>query len=315
VVEIAFPGGAEAIRRRPRLGYALTISAATLFALNGAVSKLGLEASEMGAMRWAEVRATGAFAGLALVIALAAPARLRPGRHELAALVLYGLFGFAIVQWLYFIAIDRLPLGIALLLEFTAPVLIALWARFVWHEQIRKRVWAALALVVLGLVLVAQVWHGGTLDSAGVLAGLLAAVALAFFYLQGERLAGRRDPLSVVCLALGAASLFWAIVQPWWSFPFDTLTVDAALPGGVLDTAPVWVLVLWTVVLGTIVPFALSIAALRHLPATTVGVVATFEPVAGAVVAWAWLGESLIAVQILGGLVVLAGIVLAETSR
>ena len=72
---------------------------------------------------------------------------------------------------------------------------------------------------------------------------------------------------------------------------------------------------MWTVVLGTIAPFVLSIGALQHLPATTVTIVATFEPVAAAVVAWAWLGETLDAVQIAGGAVVLAGILLAETSR
>ena len=63
------------------------------------------------------------------------------------------------------------------------------------------------------------------------------------------------------------------------------------------------------------VPFALSIGALRHLPATTVGIIATFEPVAASVVAWVWLGESLDAAQLAGGAVVLAGIVLAQTSR
>jgi drug/metabolite transporter (DMT)-like permease len=82
-----------------------------------------------------------------------------------------------------------------------------------------------------------------------------------------------------------------------------------------LTTVPVGALALWGIVLGTIVPFSLSIAALKHLPATTVGIVATFEPVAAAIVAWAWLGEALVAVQIAGGVVVLVGIVLAETSR
>lgn len=315
MVEIAFPVGRPAHRRRPRLGYVMTVTAATLFAVNGAVSKVALGASEMGTLRWTELRSTGAFLGLGIGIAILARGRLRVGRAELASLALYGLFGFSLVQWLYFVAINRLPIGIGLLFEFTAPVLIALWARFVWREAVRRRVWASLALVVWGLVLVAQVWRGATLDGLGVAAGLLAAVALAFFYLQGERLAGRRDPLSLVCVALGFASLFWAVVQPWWSFPFASLTVDASLPGDLLGAAPVWLLALWTVVLGTIVPFVLSVGALRHLPATTVGIVATFEPVAAAVVAWAWLGESLVAVQILGGLVVLVGIVLAETSR
>ena len=69
------------------------------------------------------------------------------------------------------------------------------------------------------------------------------------------------------------------------------------------------------IVLGTIVPFALIVSALRHLPATRVGIVAMLEPVAAAVVAWAWLGESLNAAQLAGGAVVLAGIVLAQTAR
>ena len=72
---------------------------------------------------------------------------------------------------------------------------------------------------------------------------------------------------------------------------------------------------MWLVVLGTILPFALSIGALRHLPATTVGIVATSEPVAASLVAWLWLGESLDTSQLVGGLTVLAGIVLAETAR
>jgi len=315
MVEIALPPGVPARRRRPRLGYAMTLLAATLFAVNGAVSKLALNASAMGTLRWTELRSAGAFLGLAAGLVLFAPSRLRiGGGRELARLAFYGAVGFALVQWLYFVAIDRLPIGIGLLFEFTAPVLIALWARFAWHEPVRRRVWPALALVLGGLALVAQVWDGLTLDGVGVTAGCTAAFALAFYYLMGERLVGARDPASIVCLGLGFATGVWAILLPWWSFPFDRLRVDADLPG-VLGVAPVWTLAAWTILLGTIAPFVLSIGALRHLPATTVGIVATFEPVAAAVVAWAWLGESLVAAQILGGVVVLTGIVLAETSR
>lgn len=301
-------------RRKPGIGYAMTLTAATLFAINGSVSKLAIEGSEIGTLRWTELRSSGAFAGLALALLVLAPGRLRVGRSELPALAFYGIVGFALVQWLYFVTITRLPIGIGLLLEFTAPVLVALWARFVWHEQVRPRVWAALTLVVAGLVLVAQVWRGTTLDTLGVIAGLTAAFALAVFYLQGERLVTTRDPISIVCIALGFTTLFWAIAQPWWSFPFEELSTPVELP--VADLAvPMWLLAAWTIVLGTIAPFTLSVGALQHLPATTVGIVATFEPVAAAVIAWAWLGETLVAVQILGGLVVLLGIVLAETSR
>jgi len=293
----------------------MTIVAATMFAFNGAVAKIGLDASHIGTLRWTELRSTGGFLGLALVLALVAPNRLRIGsRRELGRLAFYGIVGFALVQWLYFVAIDRLPIGIGLLFEFTAPVLIALWARFAWHEPVRRRVWPALGLVVGGLALVAQVWAGLSLDRVGVAAGLLAAVALAVYYLMGERLVGRRDPISVVCFGLGFASLAWAILLPWWAFPTDAMRISVELPHG-LFTVPVGALALWGIVFGTIVPFSLSIAALKHLPATTVGIVATFEPVAAAVIAWVWLGQALDAVQVVGGVVVLVGILLAETSR
>jgi drug/metabolite transporter (DMT)-like permease len=308
--------GAEQRDRRALLGYAMTLSAATLFAVNGSVSKLALDTSDMGTLRWTELRSTGAFLGLLAGLALLAPRRLRAGRREALRLAAYGVVGFAFVQWLYFVAIFRLPIGIGLLLEFTAPVLVALWVRFAWRERVRERVWLALALVLAGLALVAQAWHGLTLDGVGVTAGLVAAIALAVYYLAGERLVERRDPLSLVCLAIGAASIFWAVVQPWWSFPFGSLSAEADLPGFLSGVGlPVWALALWTIALGTIAPFVLSIGALRHLPATTVTIVATFEPVAASAVAWVWLGETLVAVQILGGAVVLAGILLAETSR
>lgn len=315
MTEIALPRPDSAPDRRRRLGYAMTLTAATLFAVNGAVSKVILDTG-ISSLRLSELRATCGAAGLALGLAFLSPSRLRLTRADLPFLVFYGVCGFALVQWLYFVAIHRLPIGIGLLLEFTAPVLVALWAFYVWKEPVRRRVWAALALSLAGLVLVAEVWSGFSLDGIGVAAGLVDAVALAIYFLLGERGVGRRDPTSLVCYALLAAAAFWAIVQPWWSFPFSELGGSTSLHGHLAGTTvPVWLLYLWLVVLGTIVPFALSIGSLRHLPATTVGIVATFEPVAASVIAWVWLSESLDAAQLLGGLVVLAGIVLAETSR
>ena len=78
---------------------------------------------------------------------------------------------------------------------------------------------------------------------------------------------------------------------------------------------PLWVLVAWIVVLGAMVPFGLSIAALRHLPPTAAGIVATAEPVFASIVAWLWLEQFLTGWQVAGGVVVLTGIVLAQTAR
>ena len=308
--------GATQRDRRAALGYTMTLAAAMLFSVNGSVSKLALEASGMGTLRWTELRSTGAFVGLLVGLLVLAPRRLYVDRREALSLLVYGVVGFVLVQWLYFVAIFRLPIGIGLLLEFTAPVLVVLWARFVWREPVRARVWPALGLVLVGLALVAEVWAGLTLDEIGVAAGLLAAVALAIYYLAGERLVTRRDPYSLVCLAIGAAAGFWAIVQPWWSFPFGTPGRDVSLLGNLASVdLPVWALMLWMVVVGTIVPFILIVGALRHVRATRVALLAMIEPVVASVVAFAWLDETLGALQLVGGAIVLAGISLAQTSR
>jgi drug/metabolite transporter (DMT)-like permease len=316
VSELALPPQEQAPRRRPRVGVVMTLVAASLWAVNGAVSKVILVSTDISSLRLTELRATGTFAGLALGLLLVAPDRLRFTRRDIPFLAFYGICGFAFVQWLYFVSIQYLPIGVALLIEFTGPVLVALWVRLVWHERVRRRVWGALALALCGLAMVAQVWQGFVLDTLGVAAATGAAVALAIYLIVSEKGVVHRDPFSLLCLAMLFASLFWAVVQPWWSFPFHELEGDTSLLGNLADVSvPVWVLCVWLVLLGTIAPYTLSIASLRHLPAVTVGVIAMFEPVAASVVAWFWLDETLAVSQLLGGAIVLVGIVLAETSR
>lgn len=303
--------------RSPRAGYAMALAAAALFAVNGTVSKTALEAGGLEPPRLTALRCLGAFAGLALVLLLTRPQTLRLRPREIPFLAAYGVAGVAMTQWLYFVAIERLPVGVALLFEFTAPVLVALWAWFVLHEPVRRRLWASLTLSLAGLALVARVWDGGGgLDGLGVLAGLGAAVALATYFLMGERGVTSRDPISLTCWSVFFGAVFWSVAQPWWRFDPGTLSPAVSLGGPLDDVAvPVWALLVWIVVLGTIVPFSLSVGALTHLPATVVGIAAMAEPVLAAAVAWVWLGETLTPVQLVGGAVVIAGIALAQTAR
>ena len=214
-----------------------------LFAVNGTVSKVALTGSELTAVDYTQLRTTFAFLGLALGLLVLARDKLRFTRRDLPFLAFYGIFSFALVQWLYFVAIERLPIGIALLIQFSGVVLVALWARLVWHVDVRPRVWAALALTLVGLALVSEFWLGWTLDTVGVVACVGAAITLATYLLAGERAVEQRDPLGVLCLSLLFASLLWAVVQPWWKFPTDELAVETSLQGN-LDhlSAPVWAL-------------------------------------------------------------------------
>ncbi|SHN87248.1 Threonine/homoserine efflux transporter RhtA [Geodermatophilus obscurus] len=299
---------------RPPLGHALTVAAAGLFAVNGTVSTLALQAG-VPAPWLTALRCGGAAVVLLAVLAVVAPGRLRVSWREVPFLAAFGVVGIALTQYLYYVAIGRLPVGIALVFEMTAPVLIALYVWLVRGERVRRRLWAALGLSLSGLVLVAEVWRGGgSLDAGGVAAAFGAALCLATYYLMGERGTRTRDPVALTCWTFVAAGLFWAVAAPFW--PFDPAVLGAPVPVSLGSLqVPLWVLVGWIVVLGAVLPFWLSLAALRHLPPTTAGLVATVEPVLASVVAWLWVEQVLSGWQVLGGVVVLVGIGLAQTAR
>jgi drug/metabolite transporter (DMT)-like permease len=283
---------------RPAVGVAAAGAAALLFGINGTVSKLALEAG-LTSSRLVQLRSLGAALCLMVAVSLTRPGSLRADRRELAFLVVAGIVGIGLVQWLYFVAIARLPVGIALLLEYLAPVLVAVWVRFVRGEPVRSRIWGALAMCLVGLAVVAQVWSGLTLDGLGVLAGLGAAASLAAYYLTGEHGLGRRD-----------------LLQPPWSTDWGQLGGAVALPGPFEGAeAPLWSLVASIIVLGTVVPYALILVALRNLGSTRTGLLGMAEPVTSGLVAWVVLSESLTPVQLAGAALVIAGIAAAETAR
>jgi drug/metabolite transporter (DMT)-like permease len=150
-----------------------------------------------------------------------------------------------------------------------------------------------------------------------VAACLVTAVAYAAYVLMAERaLREGRDQFSLLAWGFTFSALFWAVVQPWWSFPWDSVDGSVSLLGRLEDVdAQVWLLLGYLIVLGTIVPFLLMVTALHSIPATRVTVIAMLEPALAAVVAYAWLGEELTATQIAGCLLVLAGVGIAQTAR
>jgi drug/metabolite transporter (DMT)-like permease len=293
----------------------MVATAATLFAINGSVSKVVLD-SGLSSLELAQIRATCAAVGLLAFLLLFARTTLRVGRRELLLLVAFGIVGVALVQWLYFVAIENLPVGVALLIEFTAPLFVALFARFVYKERIRRRIWAAVALCLVGLAVVVEVWAGVAFSTVGVTAALGGALGLTAYLLMAERERRHRDPVSLTFYGFLFATALWAVVQPLWQFPWDVLDDSVSLQGNLSEqTAPVWALVGFVVVVGTIITFSLLTGALRHIPATRASIVATLEPVIATGVAWVWLGESFGTAQLVGGAIVLAGIFLAQSAR
>lgn len=298
-------------------GYALYLIASLLFALNATVAK-SILLTGIDPERLSQLRVTAAFLILLVFVAITGPARLKLRKKEIPILLAYGIFGVAMTQYLYFVSLVYLPVGVALLIEFTAPILVALWTRFAWKEPTRKTVWLALAMALAGLALVAQVWLGFALNVTGVIAAAGAAVSLAIFYLLGDkqiRSENARDPVSLTLWGFGAASLFWAIVQPWWTFPWERLSGTTDPIGTLGWEIPIWIMTTSMVVLGTVIPFWLVLESLRHLRASQAATMGLTEPLFATVIAWIVLNESLTWVQMGGALLILVGVFIAEKSR
>lgn len=300
--------------KRPVVGYVALLGAVTLFAANSSVSK-SLLISGIDAARLSQIRATGAFVILIFLALVFVRKELKLKLSEIPKFLGFGIIGVALVQYLYFVAINRLDIGVALVIEYIAPLLVALWARFGEKEKVRQRVWYALAITIFGLSLVTNLWGGFTLDGIGFLAAALAAISLAIYFIMGEKLVVSRSPLAVVTLAFGASTIFWAILEPWWDFDTALLEGQVTLVADSNSTVSIWVLMTWMVVMGTIAPFFLSFVSLRHLKARTAAIVGTLEPVAASAIAFVLLNESLLVIQLLGGAAVLIGVILAETAK
>lgn len=296
------------------MGYLYALLAALLFGANGSVTKLTMEAG-LSPAQVTEFRLVGTALIAGLVLLVLDRRAFRLPRSQWPVMIVLGVFGVALLQATYAAAVQLLPVGIALLLEYTAVLMVALVAYFILKEPVKARLWVAIAFVLVGLAVVAQVW-ASTLDALGVVLALAAAVCLALYFLVGERQVARISPLAVSFWTMSIAAVFWSFVSGWWQLSPSVFAepVDIGGANAVLNV-PMVLPLAWNIVMGSFAPFLLSLAALRHLPATAAGIVASSEVVFAFAVAWLWLGEVLDLVQIIGAAIVLAGIVLAQSAR
>ena len=291
------------------------VMGAIFFSMNGVIVTLVLD--HMTTFRLAQVRALGTFFLLFLITFIQDRNSLKAERREIPTLLFYGVFGYAMVQLGYFIGISRgVPLSLVLIIEFTAPIWIVLWIKFVRKSVVAKDMWVAIALSLLGLILVAKVWQGFSFDLIGSFGALGAALALAVYFLMSQSQGTKRSAQAMVVWGMGVAGLFWSLVLPIWNFPTAIFTTEINLQGRFSDySAPGWLLIAYVIVFGTLVPYLFVVGGIRRLSASTSSVIGMLEPVLAGVFAWIWLSQSWSAIQLLGGLIVLIGIYIADRAK
>ena len=296
-------------------GEVFLVIGATAFAFNGIVAKMVMQ-NGLSEWRMLQVRTGGAFVVLLIYVLITNYKSLRVKLSELPLLITYSLIGFALVQLGYFIAISRMHVSMALIIEFTAPIWIVLWIKYVRKSYVPKDMWTAVSLAFIGMLLLAQVWEGMTLDTIGVIAAFLDAFALATFFVLSEKLTPTRSTYSLTVFGFGISSAVLSIMFPIWNFPFHIFNQSMNLEGPLENfSAPGWTLILWVVLLGTVLPYLCVLSGIKILSASTSSVIGMLEPVLAGIFAWIWIGESWNAIQLIGGAIVIIGIYIADKTR
>jgi drug/metabolite transporter (DMT)-like permease len=197
-----------------------------------------------------------------------------------------------------------MSVGLAILLQYLAPLWILLYERLWKKMPLTSSKVLALILAILGCLLVCVPTSGSTTVSTyGLSLGIASGVFFATYGLMSQRALRAYSEVTVLFYSLLFTALFWGWV-----------TSDGWAPLAKLGNGKVW-MILYVAVFGTLLPFFLFILALKHLEASQVGIITTLEPVVAATLAWIYLGESLTAFQIAGGLLVLMGILMLRVKK
>ncbi|MBQ0830653.1 EamA family transporter [Streptomyces tagetis] len=292
------------------VGLGLALVSALAFGGSGVAAKPLIEAG-LDPLHVVWLRVAGAaLVMLPLAVRHRGLLRRRPG-----LLAGFGLFAVAGVQACYFAAISRIPVGVALLVEYLAPALVLGWVRFVQRRPVTRAAALGVVLAVGGLACVVEVWAGLGFDALGLLLALGAACCqVGYFVLsdQGSDAGDEApDPLGVIAYGLLVGTAVLTVVARPWSMEWSVLARSASMDGTPVAAG---LLLAWIVLLATVLAYVTGVLSVRRLSPQVAGVVACLEAVIATVLAWVLLGEHLSAPQILGGLVVLVGAFIAQSS-
>ena len=282
------------------LGLAAIAAAAGLWAVAAAVARRlfdqGVDPIEL-----VQARSYIAVAGLAL---LPASWRARGGRGDMRFAVAMGL-AIALVNATYYTAIDRLPVAVAIVLQYSAPAAVVAWAALVYKRRPSRRMLIAVVVTFVGVVLVSELPAGelSGIDALGLVMGMGAAFFFAAYTLISERAAVAYGSFGALLRGFATASCFWVLFQLPRGLPRDLWDADNVVG------------VLFVGVFGTLLPFILYIWGVQRVRAERAAVAATLEPVLAALVAWLWLDQVLSPMQLMGGAMIVAAVLSLQVAR
>ncbi|RPJ00231.1 MAG: EamA family transporter [Deltaproteobacteria bacterium] len=219
--------------------------------------------------------------------------------------VLFGIFGVVGNQLCFYVTVSKIQVGPAVLIQYISVLWITLFALFFQKEPLFKGTIAALLLALLGCYLVVGGYRTDLLrlNKAGILIGFCSSFFVAFYALYGEKGLKRYDAWTLLLYGFLFGGLFCWIAFP----PVQVLTAGYPLK--------IWAAFFYIAIFATLIPFGLFFKGIERIRATRASITGTWEPVISCVTAYVFLGEVLDPLQILGGLVVIAAVILLQLSK
>ena len=305
---MAIVADADARRRAQRAGLALALLSAVTFGSSGAMAKSLIETG------WtAGAAVLVRLGGAAVLLAIAAMVTVR-GRPRLRAasvrvLFAYGVIAMAGTQLAFFNAVRTLDVGVALLLEFLAPVLLLAWTSLRARTLPRPATLGGAALTIVGLGFVIELTNASAVDPIGVAWGLLAAVCLGGFFIISARQDEDLPPLVMAAGGTAVGATVIGLAGVVGIVPLRFAARDALLAG----TSVSWLVpAVWLVVMSTVVAYITGIRAIHRLGTRIASFVALTEVLFAVLVAWVLLSELPGPSQVVGGICIVVGIVIVQ---
>ena len=294
-------------------GYTFLAATALMWSSNGVASRVAFDAG-VAPRDLAAIRLFGA----AILFGTGAMMALRRlSLRELGTIAAFGMGGITVAQYLYYEAIDRIDVAVALVIIYLNPLLVAGWERLVHGDRLRRRSLVAMVVAIGGVALMVAGRDGGlgAMSTAGLVLALATAAATSGQTLMAGRLPTRLSAVQRTGGAMIAAASVWIVANPPWTIPWDSISGSAALGTSASVTVPVVLVVAWVTIVGTALPYVTLIAGTTRLGAGPASVTTMIEPVVAAVLAWIVLGQKLAPLQIVGIAAALGGILVVELTR
>ncbi len=299
------------LTRRARFGLLLALLTAAAFGTSGAFARSLIDAGWTPA---AAVTARVTVAALVMLVpsVLALRGRWSVFRRNLPMITAFGLIAIAGCQVAYFNAVQHLSVGVALLLEYMGIVLVVGWLWVRHRQRPRKLTVGGTVVSVVGLALVLDLMGDATVDVVGVLWGLVAAVGLAVFFVMSAKSDPELPPLVMAGggMTIGAVALL--LCAAFGLLPMAANTADVVFAG---HDVPWWVPVAGLSLIAAVFAYVVGIMAARELGSKLASFVGLTEVMFAVLFAWLLLGQLPTVVQLIGGVLIVAGVAMVRTDE